>query len=72
MKYKCPVCNKYSATALDLARHMVGRGDKIHRDWINSKGFKFSQLLAMQFRSFGAEGYKALAQLLEKEAKVEE
>jgi hypothetical protein len=57
---------------MDLARHIIGRGDKEHRDWINSKGFKYSELLTMQFRSFGLEGYKPIAELLEKEAKVKE
>jgi hypothetical protein len=51
---------------------MIGRGDKVHRDWIGAKGFKFSELLAMQFRSFGSEGYRALAEVLEKEAKVQD
>jgi len=72
MSYHCPVCHKVSSTALDLARHMIGRGDKVHRDWISSKGFKYSELLTMQFTSFGGEGYKALADLLEKETKVED
>ena len=72
MSYHCPVCNKGSTTAMDLARHMIGRGDKVHRDWINSKGLKFSELLAMQFKSFGSEGYKALAEVLDKETKVED
>jgi hypothetical protein len=49
---------------------MIGRGDKVHRDWINSKGFKFSELLALQVKSFGGEGYRALAALLETETKV--
>jgi hypothetical protein len=72
MSYKCPVCIKISTTSMDLARHMIGRGDKEHRDWINTKGFKYSDLLTMQFRSFGLEGYKPLSDLLEKEAKVKE
>ena len=70
MSYHCPVCDKVSGTSLDLARHMIGRGDKVHRDWINSKGFRFSELLAMQFRAFGGEGYKTLADLLEREART--
>jgi hypothetical protein len=70
MSYHCPVCNKVSGSPLDLARHMIGRGDKVHRDWINSKGFKYSDLLTLQLKSFGGEGYKALADLLEKETKV--
>jgi hypothetical protein len=72
MSYHCPVCIKVSDTSLDLARHMIGRGDKVHRDWINSKGFKYSELLALQFKSFGGEGYKALSTLLEKETKVKD
>ena len=70
MDYRCPVCEKVSSAGIDLARHMIGRGDKVHRDWISSRGFKFSELLAMQFKSFGGEGYKALAEVLEKEARV--
>jgi hypothetical protein len=72
MSYHCPVCNKVSFSAMDLARHMIGRGDKVHRDWIQEKGFKFSELLAMQFKSFGNEGYITLAEVLEKETKVED
>lgn len=70
MSYHCPVCNKVSGNPLDLARHMIGRGDKVHRDWINSKGFKYSDLLTLQLQSFGGEGYKALADVLAKETKV--
>jgi hypothetical protein len=51
---------------------MLGRGDKVHRDWVNSKGFKYSEILAAQFKSFGGDAYKALAALLEKETRVEE
>jgi hypothetical protein len=57
---------------MDLARHMMGRGDKVHRDWIVSKGFKYSELLTLQIKSFGGEGYKALAEVLEKETKVKD
>ena len=72
MSYHCPVCNKVSSSALDLARHMIGRGDKVHRDWINGKGFKYSELLTMQCKSFGGEGYKKLAETLEKETLIKE
>jgi hypothetical protein len=72
MSYHCPVCNKVSHAPLDLARHMIGRGDKVHRDWINSKGFKYSELLKLQIQSFGGEGFKALADVLEKETKVDD
>ncbi len=70
MSYHCPVCNKVSGTSLDLARHMIGRGDKVHRDWINARGMRYSELLALQLRSFGGEGFKTLTDVLEKEAKV--
>ncbi len=71
--YHCPVCNKVSRKgSLDLARHMLGRGDKVHRDWVNSKGFKFSEILAQQFKTFGGDSYKGLAAVLEKETRVEE
>jgi hypothetical protein len=72
MSYHCPVCNKVSPSSLDLARHMIGRGDKVHRDWINSKGFKYSELLKLQIQSFGGEGFKALSDVLETETKVED
>ena len=72
MSYHCPVCKKVSGAALDRARHMIGRGDKVHRDWIYSKGFKYSELLLLQIKSFGGEGFKALAEVLEKETKVED
>jgi len=72
MSYHCPVCNKVSSSAPDLARHMIGRGDKAHRDWIKAKGFKYSELLTLQFKAFGGEGYKALSEVLEKETKVED
>jgi len=72
MGYHCPVCNKISGAPLDLARHMIGRGDKVHRDWIYSKGFKYSELLLKQIKEFGGEGFKTLADLLEKKCKVED
>ena len=70
MAYHCPVCNKVSRTSVDLVRHMMGRGDNVHRDWINAKGFNYAEMLASQFQSFGGEDYKRLAQVLEKEPKV--
>lgn len=67
---KSPVCNKVSSTTADLARYIIGQGDEVHRDEIDAKGLKFSELLTMQFRSFGGEGHRALAQALEKDTKV--
>jgi hypothetical protein len=30
---------------------MIGRGDKVHRDWVNGKGLKYSELLKRQGRA---------------------
>lgn len=71
--YHCPVCNKVSRKGpLDLARHMLGRGDKVHREWVNAKGFKYSDILASQFKSFGGNAYKELAAVIERETRVDE
>jgi len=52
---------------------MIGRGDKVHRDWFQIKGFKYSELVALQMKSFSSEGgYAALTKLLEKETKIED
>ena len=72
MSYHCPVCNKVSPKALDLARHMFGRGDKVHRDWMKSKGMSYPELLTKQLQSFGGEGFKSLEEVLEKETKVKD
>jgi hypothetical protein len=70
-KYQCPVCNKVSGDPMDLTRHMLGRGDKIHREWIESKGFKYSQVLRDQLQSFGNKGYGPLAKVIDKECKAQ-
>lgn len=72
MSYHCKACNKVSTTAPDLARHIMGRGDKPHRDWLALKGLKYSDLLIAQMKSFGGEGYAALTKLVEKETWVED
>ncbi len=66
MSYHCPVCKKVSHASLDLARHMIGRGDKVHRDWIYSKGFKYSELLLLQIKSFGVKALKPWPMCLKK------
>lgn len=71
MKYKCPVCSKITNSSLDLVRHMMGRGDKEHRDWIMTKGFNYSTMLMEQAQSFGGMEYKRFAQVLEAETILE-
>lgn len=56
MSHRCPVCGKVSSIAMDLARHVIGQEDRVHRDGNDIKGWRFSELLTMQFRSFGGEG----------------
>jgi hypothetical protein len=72
MSYHCPVCNKVSLKAIDLARHMLGRGDKVHRDWIKDQGLSYSEILTMQLQSFGGEGFRALEEVIEKKTKVKD
>ena len=68
MNYQCPVCKKVWKDTMSLARHMLGTGDKAHREWIDSKGLSFSNLMIMQSTEPGNKGYKTLSDLLEKEA----
>ena len=70
MSYRCPVCSKVSSTVMDLARHIIGQADKVDRDGIDAKGLRFSELITMQFRSFGGEGHKAQAEVLEKDTRI--
>lgn len=72
MNYKCPVCQKVWPDTMNMARHVFGVGDQVHKDWVNSKGLNFVELLLIQTMEPGNKGYKILAELLEKEAeKVE-
>jgi hypothetical protein len=68
MGYKCPTCGKVWPDTMDLARHVIGTGDQAHKDWVNSKGLNFIELLLIQTMESGNKGYKTLAELLEKEA----
>jgi hypothetical protein len=68
MPHKCPACGKIQPNTMDLARHIFGTGDQPHKDWVNSKGLNFIELLLIQTMEPGNKGYKTLADLLEKEA----
>lgn len=72
MNYKCPVCQKVWPDTMNMARHVFGVGDQVHKDWVNSKGLNFVELLLIQTMEPGNKGYKILEELLKKEAeKVE-
>jgi hypothetical protein len=52
---------------------VFGTGDQAHKDWVDSKGLNFIELLLIQTMESGNKGYKTLAKLLKKEAeKVED
>ncbi|MBN2240964.1 MAG: hypothetical protein JW712_14435 [Dehalococcoidales bacterium] len=72
MSYQCPVCNKVAKTPIDLVRHMMGRGDKDHREWISTRGFDYAKMLTEQAISFGGAEYKRFAEALEKETEIKE
>lgn len=72
MNYKCPVCQKIWPDTMNMARHVFGVGDQAHKDWVNSKGLNFVELLLIQTMEPGNKGYEILGEMLEKEAeKVE-
>ncbi len=72
MNYKCPVCQKIWPDTMNMARHVFGVGDQDHKDWVNSKGLNFVELLLIQTMEPGNKGYEILGEMLEKEAeKVE-
>ncbi len=66
--YRCPCCRKITSDTMDLARHFLGQTDRKHKDWLKTKGLSYAQLIRWQGTEFGNKGYKALAELLEKEA----
>jgi len=66
--YICPVCGKIWPDTMDLARHVFGVGNQAHKEWVNSKGLNFIELLLIQTMEPGNKGYRTLAELLEKEA----
>ncbi len=68
MSYHCPVCQKVWKDTMNLARHILGTGDRPHRQWIESKGFKYADLLLMQTTESGNKAYVTLSTILEKEA----
>ncbi|MGD8539571.1 MAG: hypothetical protein PVI66_12725, partial [Candidatus Aminicenantes bacterium] len=53
---------------MDIARHIIGIGVQPQKDWVNSKGLNFVELLLIQTMEPGNKVYKTLTEILEKEA----
>lgn len=68
MSYKCPVCNRVTSTSMNLARHMMSVFDEEHIDWIERKGLDPRNLMDP---SGGRGNYTPLAELLEREARID-
>jgi hypothetical protein len=56
---------------MDLARHFLGQNDSKHRDWLKTKDLSYGELIMLQVTEFGNKGYETLAEIFEKEAKVD-
>lgn len=64
MRVKCPVCKKQWDSALQVARHIFGTGDKAHRVWVNAHGLSYGDLLIQQAAEQGNRSYIALAEII--------
>ncbi len=63
---ECPVCKKQRNTSLQVARHIFGTGDKVHKTWVNSQGVSFTDLLIQQAMAPGNQSFMILAEIIEK------
>ena len=66
MAFKCPACKKQWDVSLQVARHIFGTGDKAHRQWVESQGESYADLLVQQATSPGNASYETVAKLVEK------
>ena len=66
MAFKCPACKKQWDVSIQVARHIFGTGDKKHRDWIESQGVSYADLLVQQATTPGNASYQTVADLVEK------
>ncbi len=66
MSFKCPACKKEWNSSLQVARHMFGTGDKAHRQWVESQGHSYIDLLLAQISEPGNKSYETLSALIEK------
>jgi Cu/Zn superoxide dismutase len=69
MNFICPVCKKEYAVSLEASRHVMGTGDKKHRDWLASEGENYGDLLVLQATNPGNASYMVVANLIEKAQK---
>jgi hypothetical protein len=51
---------------LSCARHYFGTGDKAHRQWIESQGHSYIDLLLAQISEPGNKSYDIMKELIEK------
>ena len=57
MNLICPACKKEYPNGLETARHIMGTGDKKHRDWLASVGENYGDLLVHVFSEKAREYY---------------
>ena len=71
-KYKCPICGRRTATAVDMCKHMerVFLRFEEHWGWIESHGVNFPEMLGVKNGKLGQGSYKALAEAVEEECKI--
>ena len=74
MIYGCPVCERTTATAMDMCKHMANTAFRFeeHPEWIESHGISYTEMLGLKDGKLGKGSYKALAELVEKECRIEE
>ena len=65
MNLICPACKKEYPNGLETARHIMGTGDKKHRDWLASVGENYGDQLVNQAMNPGNESYMTVAKLVE-------
>jgi hypothetical protein len=66
MNLICPACKKEYPNGLETARHIMGTGDKKHREWLASVGENYGDLLVEQATNPGNASYMVVANQVEK------
>ena len=73
MSYECPVCGKRTATAIDMCKHMRSQPfpPEKHIEWIEARGISYPEMLGLKDGKLGKGSYKALAEVVERECKIQ-